>query len=155
ISIITVILAYCNYRLNRILNIKNQLYNEKLKLYRKISKKIAELIFFIDKREDVLAKHLKGNDQSNNLLLIAEKIDSDVRGIEILMIEAHMLAPLTILSLMQEFTDCVYISYPEMHRKDVFEEYIEATNKLRNQGENLIEFFREDLRVAKLNKSIF
>lgn len=148
------VIAYFNYRLNRKLNIKNQLYNEKLKLYKEMTKVIGKAVLYVNKSEIVLEKFMRDKESEQDFNLMASKIDDDAEEIQIMMAEAHMIAPDNILAMMEEFSDFISATHAHVYREDALNLFQENTEKLRALAENLISAFRADLKVSKLNKQL-
>jgi hypothetical protein len=76
------IIAYFNYRLNRKLNIKNQLYNEKLKLYKDMTRMIGKAVLYVNKSEITLEKFMRDKESEKDLNQMANKIDDDADEFE-------------------------------------------------------------------------
>lgn len=54
VSLVAAIISYYNYTLNKTLNFKNQLFNEKLRKYIELSRKLAEFIEILDQAGQTL-----------------------------------------------------------------------------------------------------
>lgn len=151
--IVSALVAYFNYRLNKSLNVKNHIFNEKAKLYREITKKIASLISFLQENEISIENPIlsKNKIELDRITLEIDKLRNDV---DYLLIEAYMLMPEYILNLMREFSEVILDTRPSLSTYTL-EEYITSVKNVTQQGENLITEFRKDLQVESINKKLF
>lgn len=151
ISIVAALVSYLNYRLNKTLNVKNQLFNEKLKKYIELSRKIAEFMELLDNIWPMIYEKEPKQRESLELKELSDKANNIGLSIVFLIIESQMLAPENVIKLMTEFAEFQNLGLPNdlttVHSKI----YFEADVNIRNKGETLIKAFRDDLGVEKLN----
>lgn len=152
ISILTVLIAYLNYQLNKSLNIRNNLYNEKLKLYREISKAIASLIIFLQETE-VNIRFDTLYDQSE-LQSISEKIEEKCVIIDYLFLESYMITSNNIFTIMQILSDKLADVRPLHIGIVTLEKYNQDMKNIHKQGEELLSALRSELKIEKMNKSL-
>lgn len=74
VSAVLAFITFLNYRLNKTLNIKNQLHNEKVKLYRDLIKAILDIIAMMDKGNRIII-----TDFPTEYLTKIEKVDDKIR----------------------------------------------------------------------------
>ncbi|QKJ30871.1 hypothetical protein HQ865_14310 [Mucilaginibacter mali] len=151
ISIAVAVISYYNYRLNKTLNIKNQLFNEKLKKYIELSRKIAEFVELLDiigPKINLLSSAAGNIHELEELGLKANEIGL---GIQYLIIESHMLVPEEIIKRMTVFAECQNLGLPHDLTKVNSTTYWEHDQDIRKKGEDLIMALRNDLGVEKLS----
>lgn len=150
ISLAAAVISYYNFTLNKTLNIKNQLFNEKLKKYIELSRKLAEFIELLDVAGPTLNQSQRDPSVKEQLLEQAAKADHLGKEIEYLVIDAHMLVPEKIIKQLMEF-----VTTQNMGGSDISgttnERYWKNDELFREKAEALIIAFREDLHVEKLS----
>ncbi len=154
VSLAAAVISYYNYTLNKTLNIKNQIFNEKLKKYIELSRKFAEFIELLDQAGPTLNRSKHDSSVKDLLLEQAKKADLLAKEIEYLVLDAHMLVPEKILRLLMDF-----VSFQNFGAggklSQVDDESFWANDELaRNSAEKLILAFREDLHVERLSFSM-
>jgi len=150
ISTVTALIAYFNYRLNKSLNIRNNVYNEKLKLYREISKAIASLIIFLQETEINIRFDTLNNE--SELQSISENIEEKCVKIDYLFLEAYMITSNHIFTVMQELSDKIADVRPLHTGLITLEKYKQNVKGINNQGEILLSALRSELKIEKMNK---
>ncbi len=150
ISTVTALIAYFNYRLNKSLNIRNNLYNERLKLYREISKAIASLIIFLQETEINIRFDTLNNE--SELQSISENIEEKCVKIDYLFLEAYMITSNHIFTVMQELSDKIADVRPLHIGLITLEKYKQNVKGINNQGEILLSALRSELKIEKMNK---
>jgi hypothetical protein len=154
VSLAAAIISYYNYTLNKTLNIKNQLFNEKLRKYIELSRKLAEFIELLDQAGPTLNQSQHDGSVKALLLEQAGKADGLGKEIEYLVIDAHMLVPEKVIGLLMDFVSNQNIGGGgELSRLDR-ESYWKNDKIFRSKAEALILAFREDLQVEKLSFSL-
>jgi hypothetical protein len=150
VSAVLAFITYLNYRLNKTLNIKNQLHNEKVKIYRDLIKIVVDIIAIMDKGTRVVLSNDTNEKGFELLPSLADEIDDKSRIFHNLMIESYMVVPDHIAKLLKDFSDFIYSGIVTIP-KDYLTQLEEMDNKTREMAEALIEAFREDLGTSKLN----
>ncbi|TCD00269.1 hypothetical protein EZ449_20970 [Pedobacter frigidisoli] len=154
ISVAAAVISYYNYRLKKTLNIKNQLFNEKLKKYIELSRKLAEFIELLDVAGPTLNQSQHDHSVRELLLEQAEKANRLGQEIEYLVIDAHMLVPGKIISQLMDFVTTQNMGGTgELSKMDRVS-YWKNEELFRKKAERLIRAFREDLHVEKLSFSM-
>ena len=153
VSFCIALIAYFNFRLNRTLNIKNTIYNEKAKLYREITKKVASLILFLQENEEDIKGSILNKNKTELDKIIVE-IDKCRSEVDFLLIESWMLIPGSILNLMTKFSNIISDTQPYLPTYTL-QDYTTSIENVKQQGEFLIKQFRKDLQVEDLNKKLF
>lgn len=151
VSLAAVVISYYNYTLNKTLNIKNQLFNEKLKKYIELSRKLAEFIEMLDIAGPTLNRSQSDASVKDQLIAQAEKADRIGKEIEYLVIDAHMLVPEKIIKLLMEFVTNQNVGVGSELSKLSVKSFWENDEVMRQKAENLILAFREDLHVDRLS----
>jgi len=153
VSLVAAIISYYNFSLNKTLNIKNQLFNEKLKKYIELSRKLAEFIELLDKAGPILNRAETDAKAAEELKIQAERFDKIGLEIEYLVIDAHMLVPEKVVTLLLDFvrTQNLGSGYLSSSNTKTFWKNDEL---IREKAEQLILAFRDDLHVDKLSFSL-
>jgi hypothetical protein len=151
ISMIAALISYFNYRLNKTLNIKNQLFNEKLKKYIELSRKLAELIELLQILGPNANRVFSKTNHKSVVEEQMEKLKAVQQSIEYMIIESYMLVPENIIRLMINFAENQNIGLPDDLSQIDTQAYWDRNFEIREKAENLISAFREDLNVDKLS----
>lgn len=151
ISIVAALISYFNYRLNKTLYIKNLLFNEKLKKYIELSRKIAEFIELLDVIGPTVNAFNSKTVDANVLAELHKKATAIGLSIEYMIIESHMLVPENILKVMIDFAEYQNLGLPYCLTKVESAVYWEKDQIIRRKAEMLINAFREDLSVDRLS----
>ena len=152
IAIIGIGISILNYKLNKTLNIKNQLYNEKFKQYRLLTKALSELITLIEKFDNIFSLKDKNLQKAENQLIeLAVEVDNKCYEIDYLFTEAHLIVPDNILKLLDDLSEYLIHSNIDNPESNFEKVYRENEDKIRDIAKNLILSFRKDLGIIKLN----
>lgn len=154
VSAVLAFIAYLNYRLNKTLNIKNQLHNEKVKLYRDLIKAILDIIAIMDKGNRIVLSNEVNDKGLQHLPALADKIDDKARSFHNLMIESYMVVPDHIAELLTEFSDFILTGINTDFPSEYSTQLEKVDNKTREMAELLIAAFRKDLGTSKLNHKL-
>lgn len=139
-------LTYKNYQLNKTLNIKNHLFNEKLTLYREISKNLGELIVELDEMEKDFNKA-----DPETLEKHASWIEEKCKLINALILEGSVLLPKLALLHLIKLTNFLFTP-PNVYREgEELQQYKEIVDELRFEAEKVLKFFRKDLGIKSLS----
>lgn len=149
VSGVLAFITYLNYRLNKTLNIKNQLHNEKVKIYRDLIKVVLEVITVMDEGNKLVLSDKK--EKSTRLGKVADELDNKSKNLHNLIIESFMIVPDRIAKLLTEFTDLIHLGPTGFIEKDYLTNLEEIDTIIREKAESLIEAFRDDLGTSKLN----
>lgn len=142
------------FRRNRRFENENHLYKLKTDTYNHLTRKIYELVAFY---EDVYfkAKDLVENGSGEKIDFDSLADDIDLKGyyLEKELACQSLLIPATVLSSLEDFLDLVIYDTPE---EEVSLEYMNDTLvRIYSKAEEVINAFRVDLNVNKLNASLF
>ncbi|MET4141651.1 hypothetical protein [Pedobacter sp. UYP1] len=148
VSIAAFIISLLNYRLSKTLNIRNQLYTEKFKIYEKITGNIYEFMEIIDRVSR--AKKRDGLTEER-LLDFADQIDAKALELDALYAKAHLIVPDSILKRLDDLMEYLIHEHEDSKFSEVFEIHEE---KIRALAKQLIFSFRKDLGIQKLNTRI-
>ena len=152
VSVSTAFIAYLNYRLNRLLNIRNNLYNEKLKLYREISKAVAALIIFLQETEINVRFETLYNEEE--LQTISKNIEVKCVIIDQLFFESYMMISTHVFENMSRFSEQLADVRPLHIGIITIKDYEKNVHNIHTQGEILLSNLRKDLKIERLNKSL-
>jgi hypothetical protein len=138
--------TYKNYHLNKTLNIKNNLFNEKLKVYREMSKNLVELIVELDEMEnDLIHKN------TATLEAHASWVENKCKQINAQVIEASVILPKKILMQLSEVIELLYFSCGKKTSENELSEYQQQVDSLRKSAKKILKLFRKDLGIKTLN----
>lgn len=151
VSAVLAFLTYLNYQLNKTLNIKNQLHNEKVKIYRDLTRILVDMIDILDKGSKIILADEADDSKFTPLSPLADEIDDKTRVFRNLMIESFMVVPDHIANLLQDFSDFLHSEPIPATQEDYLVQLEVMDNKIREMAEKLVAAFREDLGTSKLN----
>jgi len=146
VGIMATAFTFKNYRLNKTLNIKNNMFNEKLKVYREISKNLGELIVELDEIEKELSK--------NNAQILDKHaiwVDCKCKQINVQILEASVILPKKVLLRLSKLIEILYFSGETAVDQNDHQLYQEKVNELRESAKDILKLFRKDLKIKTLN----
>jgi len=149
------LINYFNYRLNKTLNIQNHLHAEKLKIYRELVKLISDMITLHNNGAQIAAKTTHDDQSATRIREYADTIDAKGLEIDALIIEAYLLVPDIIVEQLRKFSEFLHQPVSETGTLESLQQNIlKAEQLFRDQAEELIELFREDIGTRRLNQKL-
>lgn len=151
VSAVLAFITYLNYRLNKTLNIKNQLHNEKVKIYRDLIKIVVDIIAIMDKANRILLSNEINDKELKLMSILADEVDDKASVFHNFMIESYMVVPDHIAILLTDFSNFIHSEAIPATPENYLVQLKEIDTKTREMAEAIIGAFRDDLGTSKLN----